>query len=743
MATVIYKGQIGEQDISRFDGSGTNTFTRTTSTGATLTLNKFGYEVNALTAYGGGTVLTDATISSALTALGTTNNATLLLSPGTWVISNDLTITSNIVLKVAAGAVLQVASGKTLLIDGTLDAGLYQIFSGAGDVQGLHKVYPQWFGAVAGYNQTDAQRTINTAAINKAWACATTLTADIINTPTVGAYNYEIWYATMVIDGFFETNSDIVVGTDILGGNGRTKIMGHGSEQSGFQGFGTGNVVDATGRTQLSIENISIRSKTAEIGLLMARIGDGQGSMCRLNEVNIHGIFSIAPLVTISAEELRIVNSNFQNTKSGAAVYASSCNNTLIGATSTLGTFNTTESNSDITFTNCMFLSYTTGMDVIRLDKEAGISFVNCGIVAGEGDNTVNLIHLIIGAYPLTSFNGKLCFTNCLLEGNHANMVYHDYTDTADTNERYWKDISFDGCTITIFNLGTPSTPSIFKYKTLAHSSHHNLNIRNLKITSSAAYIFELCNEVNATIDILGGVVSLLNHTVNLNGFVTRSYIAAYVVTYGTNAYTIHSIIRDSSTHYLTGSAPYKDNKVAVPNTHTPANALRAVVSGMTNFPTLPIAGEIFSVDSGYGANLDAGGGLGSTGNIIPFFWNGYHFSSIGMHAGTATSATGNGVKGTVLFDDSYIYICTASGSETSISTTGDIATGTKVLEVADASDLEVGMYITVAGVTGPQRITSISSTTIGVEPAADATVDDAAVANAVTVWKRIGYSAW
>jgi hypothetical protein len=52
---------------------------------------------------------------------------------------------------------LQPASGKTLTINGPVDAGLWQIFGGSGTVTGtpqIECVYPQWFGA-AGDGVTD------------------------------------------------------------------------------------------------------------------------------------------------------------------------------------------------------------------------------------------------------------------------------------------------------------------------------------------------------------------------------------------------------------------------------------------------------------------------------------------------------------------------------------------------------------------------------------------------------------
>jgi hypothetical protein len=72
----------------------------------------------------------------------------LVLTPGTWTISNNVTLTQG--LRIPYGATLSIDSGKTLTINGPLEAGLYQIFSGSGTVSfgtgALDRVYPQWWG---------------------------------------------------------------------------------------------------------------------------------------------------------------------------------------------------------------------------------------------------------------------------------------------------------------------------------------------------------------------------------------------------------------------------------------------------------------------------------------------------------------------------------------------------------------------------------------------------------------------
>lgn len=168
--TTAYKSYIGAEDLSLWDGK-IRTFTRGTSTGGTMTLNKLGVVVDILNLFGGGTAFTDATLSLALSHIGSTN-ATLVLTPGTWTLSNNVTVPLNITLFLPQGAVLSVASGKTLTINGSINAGLYQIFSGSGTVSisgtFVDEVYPQWWGG-KGDGTTDDSTAIQAAVTAGKW----------------------------------------------------------------------------------------------------------------------------------------------------------------------------------------------------------------------------------------------------------------------------------------------------------------------------------------------------------------------------------------------------------------------------------------------------------------------------------------------------------------------------------------------------------------------------------------------
>jgi hypothetical protein len=100
---------------------------------------------------------TDTTLQTTITGVGSATK-TLLIQPGTWTIGNNLTIPSNIHLHVAVGAQFNINGGRTLTINGSMDAPLLQIFSGAGRVVlggRIVGVYPHWFGAACDGVATD------------------------------------------------------------------------------------------------------------------------------------------------------------------------------------------------------------------------------------------------------------------------------------------------------------------------------------------------------------------------------------------------------------------------------------------------------------------------------------------------------------------------------------------------------------------------------------------------------------
>ena len=80
-------------------------------------------------------------------------------------IAADLTIPDTVNLKFLRCGILSPESGVTLTVNSTIDAGLWQIFGGAGTVTGTPQIpyiYPEWFGAV-GDGLTDDSAAIQAA----------------------------------------------------------------------------------------------------------------------------------------------------------------------------------------------------------------------------------------------------------------------------------------------------------------------------------------------------------------------------------------------------------------------------------------------------------------------------------------------------------------------------------------------------------------------------------------------------
>lgn len=91
------------------------------------------------------------------------NGGVVVFPPGTY-ITGSFTVPTNVTLWFINGAKLSINSGATVAINGPIEAGQYQIFSGSGTVNGTPKVTtvsPCWFGAKD--DGTDVSPAVNKA----------------------------------------------------------------------------------------------------------------------------------------------------------------------------------------------------------------------------------------------------------------------------------------------------------------------------------------------------------------------------------------------------------------------------------------------------------------------------------------------------------------------------------------------------------------------------------------------------
>lgn len=132
MATIT-KGLAMRSDLDQYDG--TLATSRVSSSGGTTAGLKVGNRIDILSVFGGGDPdnMTDGAILAATRGLGSQNCA-LEFVPGTWTISNDVTIASNFTVVAPAGVIFSPIAGKTLTIAGILMREHTTYTGGAGTV---------------------------------------------------------------------------------------------------------------------------------------------------------------------------------------------------------------------------------------------------------------------------------------------------------------------------------------------------------------------------------------------------------------------------------------------------------------------------------------------------------------------------------------------------------------------------------------------------------------------------------
>jgi hypothetical protein len=173
-----------------------------------------------------GADLTHTTIQAAITAIST-DKRTLLIGPGVWAVTANLSIPSNVCLKVMEGGVLTVATGITLTVLGPVEIGMYQAFSLVGtgkiDMAGatVTEVYPQWWGAIVDDGVSDV------AAIQAAVSSG----AKIVRFP-VGTYTIDS--AITIIENqklVGSSNGNVVTNGSLLQGTHAGTILTHNAMQ--------------------------------------------------------------------------------------------------------------------------------------------------------------------------------------------------------------------------------------------------------------------------------------------------------------------------------------------------------------------------------------------------------------------------------------------------------------------------------------------------------------------------------
>lgn len=330
-------------------------------------------------------VLDEADLRAKLAAIGA-SNASLVIAT-TIPIAADLAIPSNVALSFKRAGQLQPAVGTTLTINGAIDAGLWQIFSGLGTITGLPQiptVYPEWFGALGNSINDDAE------AIQTAINLCNTVVLDSDKTYLLGS----------II--FLYDNTQII-------GNGCELIHGINTPDYGPLLWIVGSNVKVENLTiHNTVNNISAVGASHPIynTIFSSNIMAGWGT-------NLDGINNIC-ITGINMPDGDLPQHDATRGYMGICIYGNTTSVNIENCTMTgafympiacewnLGVVGGTEPlmPSFITINNCIIKEY--GYEAItslgiHLSSVRGVSISNCIIEAAEGLSSGAAINLSLG----------------------------------------------------------------------------------------------------------------------------------------------------------------------------------------------------------------------------------------------------------------------------------------------------------------------------------------------------------
>jgi hypothetical protein len=224
------------------------------------------YELDALLVFGNATGYTTATLLIAIYNIAYYGlKTTLLLRPGVWEITDDITFDEYTNIKIPAGATLNIATGKTVTIHGTIECGDYVIFTGDGSVSFSREtpVIPQWFGETG-----DVSSPYDHIPIRKAIAAAG-------------------MYGTVQYKGLYHLSEGIVLG-ELQKHIGITGVVPWSTAGTGliFTAAVTGAAVTCNKETHIRDLNIHCEANTT---YCIVVDGTATETFLKASNLNIHG----------------------------------------------------------------------------------------------------------------------------------------------------------------------------------------------------------------------------------------------------------------------------------------------------------------------------------------------------------------------------------------------------------------------------------------------------------------------
>lgn len=576
-------------------------------------------------------------INSAVTTMGATQCEILVDFADA--LTANATVPATMALKFMNGGSIT-TTGYTLTINGTMDAGLYQVFVGTGTVSfgpaSVTMVYPEWWGAKA----------------DDSTACSTAIQAAVDSFPAAVNFSSNAIGGTVRLsNGRYRIATKITIkrGITIIGsGPESSHIMAYTADGA-FYYSDTGNsrqdklvfrdfgIIQDSGTTPTSGAGIQLLEGTAKSQTLIA------------DNVYINGTYDGINAQALVASQITGVRTSYavrngirlDGTVANTSVNISNTYADLCGDAGfylykcTYLTLSSTASDANTNGGYYLYYCYGVAMNAIGAEGNAGIGNiyietcygVSANGIYGVGKASSSVDNVTVKAGGVTKFSGGR------LSGLTGNTGYA-ITLTSQNNPVVAEGMTFE----------LPYTQD-----TITNALTNRIQFSNCTYVAASAYVKHMHDQVYGTTATVegnfygapGSIIRVPN-----NSFRSTTYLKEY----GNTA---------TGWRALRGWA----YSAAAPSTGTWA-------LGDIAWHTAPASGQ-------------------------PIGW-------VATVAGTFGTLSG---------------------------VTGDITTGTATLVVNDATNLKVGHYITIAGVSGVKRITTISGTTITIDSNANATVTGAAVA--------------
>ena len=311
------------------------------------------------------------TFAQCVTAIGG-NEGTIMISNEQAIPDNQI-IPANITLRFIQGGTLNIATGKTVTINGHVQAGLYQIFEGDGLVTfgsgAVKEVYPQWWGIDGTDDHVEIQ-------------------AAITALPSDGG-------TVLLSEGVYDIGGQIAISSHVtLSGMGPSTELVFADDVDDRMIVNSDRV---SGNSNIIVENLYIDGNK-----------DGQGAIGPVDGFGNAGCLDFWKVTNLTVRNCIIVNAW------AAGVEAILCNTVIISGNRIDNSADDGVGINDQTY-------YATVSDNIITNAGVGTSYGNpCGIEVQDGAHEFNLVGNIIegatadGILVLPHATGLLCYNGTI-----------------------------------------------------------------------------------------------------------------------------------------------------------------------------------------------------------------------------------------------------------------------------------------------------------------------------------------